>query len=557
MRINAAGNSFFFDNVKVTSVRDAVAVTDASGEYYFTSASGGIFANAVYGINLQLNANYQIRLDNPANYTSGGALSNVALTIKNQTTQNGFKQGTDSDASLVFNPAGSAAGTFPVISAATGAAGDNDHNFDFGFAPSASYSVGNRVWYDTNNNGIIDTNEVGISGVAVSIFADADNNGQPDNVNSPINTVSTSTGGYYRFDALAAGSYVLRINPSNFADGATLAQYQNTTGINTAATDSFGASSNAENGVNPTGASNVVQTNGILSNTITLTGTSAPTSEPDVPTTGTFAGQGAADNQADMTIDFGFYCYNLNGTIFSDSGAGAKFDNGSQDVGENGLPSVRVQLYDSAGNEIPVGADGILGTSDDGAGGMLTNSSGSYAFKCLSPGDFRVVVTPNGGASSTPTSTNPNDNTDNDDNGFPDTTGNFSGKIISGLVTLTPGNTGAKSNNTVNNAAGLTSNPTLDFGFVFAPTASSANVSGKVLGANRRGGNRVLVSLFNADTQETLTRFTNQFGYFNFQDVPAGNFYVLTVTDRRSGMKQTQTFQLSEDRNDLVFYLTK
>ena len=47
----------------------------------------------------------------------------------------------------------------------------------------------------------------------------------------------------------------------------------------------------------------------------------------------------------------------------------------------------------------------------------------------------------------------------------------LSDESSSGLVTVTPGSTGALNNKTVTNATGLTSDPTVDFGFVLPPTA--------------------------------------------------------------------------------------
>ena len=55
----------------------------------------------------------------------------------------------------------------------------------------------------------------------------------------------------------------------------------------------------------------------------------------------------------------------------------------------------------------------------------------------------------------------PNSNEDNIDNGL----GTSSGITSSNSVTLTPGDPGASSNNTVDNATGTTINPTVDFGY--------------------------------------------------------------------------------------------
>ncbi len=407
------------------------------------------------------NTAYEVRIP-PSNF-SGGALSGFSPTVPdNDGSANGDLR--DSDGIVL-------SGNEVIAQFVTGSNAQNNHTYDFGFRTGSTvYSLGNRVWYDTDDDGIIDAGEVGKSGVSVSIFLDSNTDGLPDTPASPINTVTTNANGYYRFDSLAAGNYVVRLNPANFQSGGTLVTYANTTGINTANVESSGASSNAENGVNPTVANGVL-TSGILSNTITL-GPGQPTGEADVPASGTFAGQGSLDNQANVTIDLGFYKLSLSGTVWNDNGNGtpANNNNGQLDASENRLGGYTVQLYDSLGNEISVGPDGILGTADDAPGGMNTDASGDYNFQGLATGTYRVVLTQGGATSSTPTESDPDLNVDHNDNGFPDNTGNYPGKIISGIVTLTPGNAGAANNNTVNNAEGSTANPTVDFGLILAPT---------------------------------------------------------------------------------------
>ena len=447
------------------------AVTDANGEYYFvgSTVADPTLTDNIGQINggIAYNTNYQIRLDLAANYTGAGPLTGLLATTRDVATQAGFADGSDSDAFPLANPVNSPAGTYPVISVTTGNPGENNHNLDVGFASSAVYSLGNRVWYDTNNDGMINAGEVGIPNVSVSLFADANADGTPDTPATPVATMATDASGYYRFDTLAAGNYLVRVNASNFANASILGGYQNTTGNTAADLDSTSvAGQNGENGINPAGAANAVQTSGILSSTVTLGAPGEPTAEADVQA----SGQGAIDPAANMTIDFGFYRTCLSGTVWNDNGAGANNNNGILNAGESLLRFVRVQLYDSLNNQISVGPDGILGTSDDNANGMLTNTSGNYNFCSLPPGQYRVVVTPNGGTSSTPTSNTPDDNIDSDDNGFPGTAP-FVGKITSGLVTNTPGSTGALNKNTVTNSNALTSNPTIDFGFIIAPTA--------------------------------------------------------------------------------------
>ena len=145
-----------------------------------------------------------------------------------------------------------------------------------------------------------------------------------------------------------------------------------------------------------------------------------------------------------MTVDFGFYCMSLSGTLWNDVGRGANTNNGIYDTGdpaETPIPFIRIRLFDGAGNEILVGNDGILGTADDLNTVYLTDSNGNYSFGCLPTGQY-VVGVDSGGTSSDPTSTTPDDNIDNDDNGAPGTIGGFTG-IISNPITLTPGKSGS------------------------------------------------------------------------------------------------------------------
>jgi hypothetical protein len=451
------------------------AVTDANGEYYFVSSTA-VDPTPTDNIgqingNITPATNYQVRFDLAANYAGGGPLNNRFLTAVNSGFQNGDDDANDSDAQNVANPTGSPAGTFPIIALTTGSAGSNDHTFDVGFAASGTYSLGNRVWFDTDNDGRIDAGEAGLDGVSVSLFADANADGAPDSPGSPLGSATTAGGGYYRFDSLAAGNYVVRINSSNFDNsGDVLFGYQNTTGNVTADMDSTAIAS-GENGIDISGAANSIQTNGILSNSITLgAGVSEPVGESDLSA----SGQGAADGLADMTVDFGFYRLCVGNVVFNDMGAGANRDNGIFDSGEIGRANVRIRLYNSTGTEIPVGADGILGTADDGANGMLTNASGNYQFCGLAPGSYRGAIFATGPVSSTPTDATPNNNEDSDDNGGP--TGSAigsipAGTIVSSAITLTPGAAGALNNNTVSNASGATTDPTLDFGLVVPPSA--------------------------------------------------------------------------------------
>lgn len=173
------------------------AVTDANGEYYFVSSTT---ADGNTGDNLgQVNGgiltatSYQVRLDNPSNYSIGGPLAGLTLTTGNQTSQLGDDDGSDSDALFVTNPAGSPVGSFPVVTVTTGSAGSNNHTFDIGFtsAPSAApVRVEGRV---------LTASGAGIRNVMVYL-TEAD---------GTVHATVTSTFGYYRFTGISAGQSAL------------------------------------------------------------------------------------------------------------------------------------------------------------------------------------------------------------------------------------------------------------------------------------------------------------------------------------------------------------
>ncbi|MCP4343578.1 MAG: hypothetical protein GY799_33055, partial [Desulfobulbaceae bacterium] len=95
-------------------------------------------------------------------------------------------------------------------------AGEINRTIDAGLLTSIlSASLGNYVWYDTDQNGIQDASETGINGVDVSLYKDTDGDGiaEPgtddgDALDTTATTVDASgNSGYYSFTGLAPGSY--------------------------------------------------------------------------------------------------------------------------------------------------------------------------------------------------------------------------------------------------------------------------------------------------------------------------------------------------------------
>ena len=392
------------------------------------------------------------------------------------------------------------------------------------------YSLGNRVWFDTDNSGTINGTEAGVNSVDVQLYS-VDSLGNT----TFVATQTTANGGYYRFDNLPAGDYIVVIPASEFGPGGTLAGYWSSgTTINTAGVVGETSAPDADNDVdsddNGTLQTGIPFLGAVASSPVTLgPGTSEPTGETDLSP----SGQGAPDDLANMTVDFGFYSVELGNLVFVDVNA-----NGTYDAFDTLLAGATVQLYSSNGTEINVGPDGILGTADDAAGGVLTGAGGTYAFSGLPAGDYIVGVTPPPGyvstvdtAASADTS-NPNTNINNNDNGV----GVGGGQVLSNPVTLTPGSLGAASNNSVNNALGTTTNPTVDFGFtsplfslgnrVWFDTDNSGTINGSEVGVNA-----VDVELYSVDgsgnTTFLSTQTTANGGYYRFDNLPAADYVVV------------------------------
>jgi uncharacterized repeat protein (TIGR01451 family) len=147
----------------------ATTTTDAAGLYRFD--------------HLRPSSTYTVCIA-AASSAPGGPIAGFTLTGANA----GSDDAADSDAAL-------ANGVPCITPAPTGAAGSFIPTYDFGFWKPAA--IGDRVWYDTDHNGIQDAGEVGVPGVGVTLYAGNDVAGH---------TV-TDAAGLYLFDNLNAGTY--------------------------------------------------------------------------------------------------------------------------------------------------------------------------------------------------------------------------------------------------------------------------------------------------------------------------------------------------------------
>ena len=220
----------------------------------------------------------------------------------------------------------------------------SDPTVDFGF--KAAYSLGNRVWFDTNNdsqfNSIL---EVGIENVVVELY-NADASGNP--TGAAIRTTITDVNGYYRFDNLPPANYVVVIPADNFtSDGAddVLVGYwssgttMDSVGVNhetTAPGPEVSASDIDDNGtLQPSGA--------VISAMVTLGNQAEPTADSD-PSTNPLTGE-SPNNQSNRTVDFGFYRVEVSNQIFVDLNENGTFDIATDLV----LPYTTVKLFASDG----------------------------------------------------------------------------------------------------------------------------------------------------------------------------------------------------------------
>ncbi len=260
--------------------------------------------------------------------------------------------------------AGSASGANSVATNATGTTAQP--NVDFGFAPS--YSLGNRVWVDVNNDGLLNNSELGLSGVTVTLL---DSSGVAVPGVAPL---TTDSNGYYRFDNLPAGNYIVQIAPP--AVGGV--NYVSSTGINAAATGPYesGLTSSAADSNNKDHGTQTSPTT-IRSGVVTLGPSNLVSTEVDTGAVNAGANGPNGDAFDVLSVDFGvFLPARLGNLVWFDTNR-----NGVADPGERGINDVIVVLRNPAGQEI---ARQVTRNNP------TTGTPGFYQFDYLTPGQYRV-----------------------------------------------------------------------------------------------------------------------------------------------------------------------
>jgi hypothetical protein len=119
-------------------------VTANGGLYSFSSATGSDTDNAKYGLNLQANTAYELRIA-----SAQAPLNGLSLTVANapQPANGNASAANNSPLNDVADSDALVNGVHAVISFTTGAAGANNHGLDFGFqtTPAINYTLSKRL----------------------------------------------------------------------------------------------------------------------------------------------------------------------------------------------------------------------------------------------------------------------------------------------------------------------------------------------------------------------------------------------------------------------------
>ncbi|OQX07623.1 MAG: hypothetical protein BWK80_49265, partial [Desulfobacteraceae bacterium IS3] len=378
------------------------AITDGSGYYQFTGLAPG---------------KYSVEFVKPVGYS---------FTPKNR-GDGALQDVFDSDADVITGRTG-------VI---TLSSGEHNPRIDAGLVILSALpaSIGDRVWYDMNQNGIQDSGEPGIPGVTVRLFNPA---------GEILATAETDSAGNYIFSGLGAGDYIVQVDP--------VVGYYFTT---------------------PAAGSDRAKD----SDTDTITGRS-----PIIH---------LAAGQQNMTVDSGMYSdkplASLGDVVWYDANK-----NGIQEPGESGVGSVMVNLYDKTGTML--------------LASTRTKPDGSYQFAGLMPDGYIVEFMPPDGY----TLSSPNQGADRAKDSNPDASGR------SGVITLSAGE-----NNPTIDAGIYTDNPIKLGALVWL----DANHDGQP--SPGEGLPNVRLNIYDGSGRLIGTTQTDNNGHYIFSNLPTGDYRIL------------------------------
>ena len=157
---------------------------------------------------------------------------------------------------------------------------------DYEFTVAQPGAIGDRVWIDTDGDGLFEfaNGELPLDGVLVNLYLD-DGDGTLDAGDTLRASQTTYSGGQYRFRGLPPANYIVEVAASNFASGGILFDFVSSTG----GVDPDDNVNHDDNGVPVAGF-------GVASSAITLTADGEPDTDGDT------------DKYSNLTVDFGFVC---------------------------------------------------------------------------------------------------------------------------------------------------------------------------------------------------------------------------------------------------------
>lgn len=218
---------------------------------------------------------------------------------------------TSMEPGLAENPTGDPDGLFDNQTSATVVAGQEFLTADFGYnwsspcetdtpgtgdCPQPTGAIGDRLWIDSNGDGVQDPDEAGLPGIPVALWYDANSDGI---VETLYGSTTTGAAGDYIFDNLPPGSYQVIVN----------------------------------GGTTPPGYTQTGDPDGTMDNRTT---SAIPLAPGDVF----------------VDADFGYRPQQGTGSSIGDLVYTDLDGNGQWDPGEPGIPGVSVVLLDGAGNVI-------------------------------------------------------------------------------------------------------------------------------------------------------------------------------------------------------------
>ena len=180
------------DNVPDSATPLASQTTNAAGQYLFT----GLEAN-----------NYIVRVSQ-VNWNAGGALENWASSTPTSADPDDDVDNDDNGVGAAYAETSSLSVTLSFGAEPTSdgdGSADSNLSVDFGFVPDFA-ELGNKVWYDTNRNGIQDGAELPVPNVTVKLFRAGDDPATA----TPVDTEVTDASGLYLFTDLLPGDYFVQ-----------------------------------------------------------------------------------------------------------------------------------------------------------------------------------------------------------------------------------------------------------------------------------------------------------------------------------------------------------